>query len=131
MDTTRAVAFKNSDVFCAAPIILELESQMEFVEGAPMPHDRPVMLILRTLFSMKIKFPDYPRNLHLLQPATEDVEEEDATLLAVTQLDDELAQVKQQLDKLEKGHELVDHNVKDLNQKMDHLIEMVKAAAEK
>ena len=115
-----------------ADIILELESQMEFVEGAPMPHDRPVMLILRTLFSMKIKFPDYPRNLHLLQPATEDVEEEDATLLAVTQLDHELAQMKIQLHKLEDGHTMVDHSVKDLNQKMDHLIELVnKAVAEK
>jgi hypothetical protein len=29
VDTTRAVAFKNSDVFCAAPIILELETGEE------------------------------------------------------------------------------------------------------
>jgi len=35
VDTTRAVAFKNSDVFCAAPIILELESG-EMVEAKSM-----------------------------------------------------------------------------------------------
>lgn len=35
VDTTRAVAFKNSDVFCAAPIILELESG-EAVEAKSM-----------------------------------------------------------------------------------------------
>jgi hypothetical protein len=35
VDTTRAVAFKNSDIFCAAPIILELESG-ETVEAKSM-----------------------------------------------------------------------------------------------
>jgi hypothetical protein len=35
VDTTRAVAFKNSDIFCAAPVILELESG-ETVEAKSM-----------------------------------------------------------------------------------------------
>jgi hypothetical protein len=52
-----------------AGIILELEAGLVYSKGAPPPRSTPIRLIIRTLFTLEIPYGDFPRNLHLLQPA--------------------------------------------------------------